>query len=264
MSTPDGRMSPSVARGWGGVGSERDGTLPTLAILASGRGSHFATLADAVARGDLSARIGVLITDVADAPVLERARERGSATAFVDPAAAVGEDGRYSRELYGQLLVDALTKFDADYVVLAGFMRLLGGSVLERFAGRIVNIHPSLLPAFPGLDAQRQAWQAGVKVSGCTVHLVDAGMDTGPILAQRAVPVHDDDTAETLAERILAVEHELYGPTLQRLLTGRMRMDGRRVTVETIGPRRVGSVTEREGSTRRRTEVDGFKGGGGL
>lgn len=224
-----------------------------MAILASGRGSHFAALADAADEGALSARVAVLITDVPDAPVMERARERGVATAFVDPAAAVGKDGRYSRDVYGQLLVDALKRFGADYVVLAGFMRMLGGAVLETFAGRIVNIHPSLLPAFPGLDAQRQAWEAGVKVSGCTVHLVDEGMDTGPILAQRAVPVYDEDTVGTLAERILAAEHELYGPTLQRLLTGSVRLEGRRATME---------EAERKGSARGRTEADGFEGSG--
>lgn len=204
---------------------------PRVAVLASGRGSHFATLADAAARGDLGAHIVVVVSDVADAPVLERARRRDVPTRFVDPQGAIGADGRYSRTRYAELLKDVLVEYKSDYVVLAGFMRLLGTPVLDAFPGRIVNIHPSLLPAFPGLNAQRQAWAAGVKVSGCTVHLVDDGMDTGPILAQRAVPVLDDDTAGTLAERILVAEHELYGPTLQRLFTGRIRLDGRRAIV---------------------------------
>lgn len=217
-------------------GAPAGARLPAIAVLASGRGSHFVALWEAAERGDLPARVAVVVSDVADAPVLARARERGVPTTFVDPALALGPEGRYSRVVYGDRLADALAPFAVGWVVLAGFMRMLGGSVLERFAGRIVNIHPSLLPAFPGLDAPRQAWEAGVKVSGCTVHLVDAGMDTGPILAQRAVPVHDDDTVQRLAARILAAEHDIYWPTLKQLLQGRVRLEGRRAIIEQDEP----------------------------
>lgn len=206
-------------------------SFPRLAVLASGRGSNFVALADAAERGDLPVRIAVVVSDVVTAPVLEAARKRGIATEFVDPAVARGGDGRYCRQKYGHMLLTLLESYDVQFVALAGFMRLLGGPLLKRYEGRIVNIHPSLLPAFPGLNAQRQALEAGVKVSGCTVHLVDAGMDTGPILAQRAVPVLDDDTTETLADRILVQEHALYWRTLKLLVTGRVRLQGRRATI---------------------------------
>lgn len=206
--------------------------MTNVAVLASGRGSNFIALVDAVERGDLPVRIAVVVSDVETAPVLQAAQERGIAGEFVDPAAAVGTDGRYSRHVYGGLLLAALERHGVEYVALAGFMRLLGGLLLQRFEQRIVNIHPSLLPAFPGLDAQGQALEAGVKVSGCTVHLVDEGMDTGPILAQRAVPVLDDDTVHSLAERILLEEHDVYWRTLKVLVTGAVRLEGRRVRIE--------------------------------
>lgn len=206
-------------------------TMPAVAVLASGRGSHFVTLWEAAARGDLPARVVAVITDVADAPVAERARERGVTVRFVDPDEARDPEGRYSRHRYGRLLVDILRQCGAEWVVLAGFMRLLGGPVLDEFAGRIVNIHPSLLPAFPGLHAQREALEAGVKVSGCTVHLVDEGMDSGPIVAQKAVRVLDDDDEASLAARILKAEHDVYWPALRDLFEGRVRVEGRRTYV---------------------------------
>lgn len=206
--------------------------LPSIAVFASGRGSNFVALADAVERGDLPVRIAVVVSDVETAPVLQVARERAIASAFIDPAAAIGPGGRYSRKVYGDLLFAALERHGVEYIALAGFMRLLGGALLHRFEHRIVNIHPSLLPAFPGLDAQRQALEAGVKVSGCTVHLVDAGMDTGPILAQRAVPVLDDDTVQSLSDRILVEEHDVYWRTLKLVVTGAVRLEGRRATFE--------------------------------
>lgn len=216
-------------------GAAGSAPLPVLAVLASGRGSNFLALADAVARGDLHVRIGVVLSDVADAPVLESARERGIAAEFVDPAAARGADGRYSRTAYSGLLLAALRRHGAEYVALAGFMRLIGGDLLMAYKHRVVNIHPSLLPAFPGLDAQRQAFEYGVKVTGCTVHLVDGGMDTGPVLAQRAVPVEPDDTVQTLTARILAAEHDVYWRTLQRLVSGELRLDGRRAELKPAG-----------------------------
>lgn len=206
---------------------------PVLAVLASGRGSNFLALDEAVRRGDLHVHIGAVISDVADAPVLEAARERGIATEFVDPAGARGPDGRYSRAVYSGLLLAAVKRHGAEYIALAGFMRLIGGELLTAYRHRIVNIHPSLLPAFPGLDAQRQAFDYGVKVTGCTVHLVDDGMDTGPVLAQRPVPVEPDDTLETLTARILAAEHDLYWRTLQQLVSGQLRLDGRRAHIVT-------------------------------
>lgn len=214
----------------GSSATQRPGARPKLAVLASGRGSNFVALADAVERGDLSADIAVVIADVADAPVLTMAAQRGIPTQFVDPAYAIGPAGRYSRGAYGQLLLEALERHGVQFVALAGFMRLLGGLLLERFERRIVNIHPSLLPAFPGLDAQKQALDAGVKVSGCTVHIVDGGMDTGPILAQRAVPVLDDDTVQSLASRILVEEHDVYWRTVKRLVAGEVELVGRRAS----------------------------------
>lgn len=229
-------------------------TAPTIGVLASGRGTHFATLAEAVDRGDLPARLAVVVVDVADAPVVERARARGVTTRFVDPRRAKGRDGRYSRAKYGRLLADILEEHGVEWVVLAGFMRLLGAPVLERYGGRIVNIHPSLLPAFPGLEPHRQALEAGVKVSGCTVHLVDEGTDTGPILAQRAVPVLDDDDVESLAARILQAEHEIYWPAVRSLVTGAVRVEGRRTFI--AGARQAGA--QETGALR----WDGTEGGG--
>lgn len=212
-------------------GAAAAGTQPVVGVLASGRGSNFVALADAAERGDLQAQIAVVLSDVADAPVLAAAQARGIAAEFVDPALARGVDGRYSRAAYSDLLLTALQRHGVEYVALAGFMRLIGGRLLTAYKHRIVNIHPSLLPAFPGLAAQRQALDYGVKVTGCTVHLVDAGMDTGPVLAQRAVPVEPGDTLETLTARILAAEHDLYWRTLQQLINGKLRLDGRRATI---------------------------------
>lgn len=203
---------------------------PALAVLASGRGSNFTAIADAVDRGDLPVRLALVMSDVADAPVLDAAARRGIPTAVVTSENARGTDGRYSRASYGRLVLEELERHGVNYVALAGFMRLLGGDLLERYNGRIVNIHPSLLPSFPGLDAQRQALEHGVKVTGCTVHLVDNGMDTGPIIAQRAVEVAPDDTVESLANRILEAEHDLYWRAIRRLVTEKLVVDGRRAT----------------------------------
>lgn len=202
---------------------------PALAVLASGRGSNFVAIAEAVRRGDLPMRLALVLSDVPGAPVLERAAEFGVPTVVVEPAAARDETGRYSRRRYGDLVLEELLRRGVEYVALAGFMRLLGGELLRRYAGRIVNIHPSLLPAFPGLEPQRQALEYGVCVTGCTVHLVDEGMDTGPIIAQRAVPVEPGDTVETLTARILEAEHDLYWRALKRLATEKFVLDGRRV-----------------------------------
>ena len=196
--------------------------MTRLAVLLSGRGSNFVALADACARGEVPAEIVVVVSNKADAAGLERARERGIATAVVP---SKGKE----REAHEREVIAALEAAGAEWICLAGYMRLLSPEFIGRFPSRIVNIHPALLPAFPGLDAQHQAWQYGAKVSGCTVHLVDAGCDTGPIVLQRTVPVLDDDTAETLAARILEQEHVAYATALRMLLTRSWRLDGRRV-----------------------------------
>ncbi len=196
--------------------------MTRLAVLLSGRGSNFVALADACARGEVPAEIVVVVSNRADAPGLERARERGIATAVVP---SKGKE----REAHEREVIAVLEAAGAEWICLAGYMRLLSPEFIGRFPSRIVNIHPALLPAFPGLDAQHQAWAYGVKVSGCTVHLVDAGCDTGPIVLQRTVPVLDDDTAETLAARILEQEHVAYAAALRMLLTRPWRLDGRRV-----------------------------------
>ena len=193
-----------------------------LVVLLSGRGSNLVALADACARGELPAEIVLVAANRADAAGLDRARERGLA------ALALPSKG-LSREEHEARLVAVIEQARADWVCLAGYLRLLSPSFIERFASRIVNIHPALLPAFPGVDAQAQAWAYGVKVSGCTVHLVDAGCDTGPIVLQRTVPVLDDDTPDRLAHRILEQEHVAYPAALRMLLSRPWRVEGRRV-----------------------------------
>jgi phosphoribosylglycinamide formyltransferase-1 len=193
-----------------------------IAVLLSGRGSNFAALADACARGEVPGEIVVVVSNRGDAPGLERARERAI------PAVAIGAKG-LSREDHEARVIAAIESAGAEWICLAGYMRLLSAAFVSRFPLHIVNVHPALLPSFPGLEAQRQAWEHGVKVSGCTVHLVDAGCDSGPIVLQRTVPVLDDDSADTLAARILEQEHIAYPTALRLLLTRRWRLDGRRV-----------------------------------
>ena len=192
-------------------------------MLLSGRGSNLVALADACSRGEVPAEVALVLANKPDAPGLERARERGI------PARAIPSRGM-PREEHERLLVAAIREAGAEWVCLAGYMRLLTPEFIAAFPQRIVNIHPALLPAFPGVDAQHQAWEYGVKVSGCTVHLVDAGCDTGPIVLQRTVPVLDSDTVDDLAARILEQEHIAYPTALRLLLTRRWRVDGRRVT----------------------------------
>ncbi|MDN5327256.1 MAG: phosphoribosylglycinamide formyltransferase 1 [Moorella sp. (in: firmicutes)] len=199
-------------------------TLP-IGILVSGRGSNMEAIAAAIEAGEVPARIQVVISDRPEARALDLARERGLKGLCLEP-------GEYpSRQAYDLALATALKKEGVELVALAGFMRLLGREFLEQFPGAVINIHPALLPAFPGLNAQRQALEYGVKFSGCTVHFVDAGMDTGPIIAQAVVPVRNDDTPETLAARILAEEHRLYPRVIKWLAEGRVELRGRRVIV---------------------------------
>jgi len=190
----------------------QDGGRARVTVLLSGKGSNFVALADACARGEVPAEIVLVVSNRPDAPGLVRARER-------DIAAQVIPTRRRPRADQERDVVAALEQAQAEWICLAGYMRLLSAEFVARFPGRILNIHPALLPAFPGLEAQRQAWEYGAKVSGCTVHLVDAGCDTGPIVMQRTVPVLDDDTPETLAARILEQEHIAYAAALRQLLT---------------------------------------------
>ncbi|MEO8035353.1 MAG: phosphoribosylglycinamide formyltransferase [Acidobacteriota bacterium] len=193
-----------------------------LAILLSGRGSNFLAIHDAIARGVLDAQIVAVITNVADAAGITRARELGIDTRVLEHRAYA------NRAAHEGDVMRALADVRPDFVLLAGYMRLLGASFIDAYRNRILNIHPSLLPSFPGIDAQAQAIAHGVKVSGCTVHLVDEGLDAGPILVQRAVTVADDDDAEKLSARILVEEHIAYVQALVKL-SGGYRVEGRRV-----------------------------------
>ena len=194
-----------------------------LGILLSGRGSNFEAIADSVAAGRIQAEIAVVISNRPEARGLETARERGL-EALCLPSKDV------PRDQYDGQLADELDRRGVDLICLAGFMRLLSAEFVRRFPLRILNIHPSLLPAFPGLDAQAQALAHGVKVTGCTVHFVDANLDAGPILAQAAVPVLNDDTVESLSARILIEEHRIYSEAIALVLSGDWHVEGRRVT----------------------------------
>jgi phosphoribosylglycinamide formyltransferase-1 len=193
-----------------------------LGVLISGRGSNLVAIADAIAAGRLEAEIAVVLSNNPEAPGIALARERGL---NVEVLASKGLD----REIYDRQLIAELRQHDAGLVCLAGFMRILSGYFIREFPMRILNIHPSLLPAFPGLDAQHQAIDHGAKFSGCTVHFVDEGVDSGPIIRQAAVTVLDDDTADSLAARILQEEHRIYSEAIGLVLSGRYRVEGRRV-----------------------------------
>lgn len=196
--------------------------MKRLAILLSGRGSNFEAIADSIQQGRLPARIEVVVSNLASAPGLQKARLRGLKT-LVIPSRGV------PREDYDRGLVYELRRLRVDLVCLAGFMRILSPLFVRSFPNRILNIHPSLLPAFPGLHPQRQALEYGVRFSGCTVHLVDEGVDSGPILLQAAVPVLESDDEASLSARILAEEHRLYPQAIGMLVRDEVRLEGRRV-----------------------------------
>jgi len=203
----------------------------SIGILGSGKGSNAQHIIDAIKAKRLDARIVCVVSDVPNAYILERARQNGIRAEYVDCAPFKTKlDGEAERKV-----IDTLKRHGADFVVLAGFMRMLKGGLLSAFPGRIVNIHPALLPAFPGLESWKQALNYGAKVTGCTVHFVDAGMDTGPIIVQRAVPVLDNDTPETLHARIQEQEHIAYPQALQWIAEGRVSVVGRRVLVKGNG-----------------------------
>jgi phosphoribosylglycinamide formyltransferase-1 len=196
-----------------------------LGVLGSGKGSNSVAIADAIAAGQVPAQIGIVLSDVEHAGILEQARQRNLPAEFIAP-------GKFRTKLdedAERAYVVALQEAKVDLIVLAGFMRVLKGDFLRAFEGRIVNIHPSLLPSFPGLEAWKQALDYGVKVTGCTVHFVDAGVDSGAIIGQQTVPVQDGDTVETLHARIHAAEHELYPRCVAAVARGEITVQGRRV-----------------------------------
>jgi phosphoribosylglycinamide formyltransferase-1 len=196
--------------------------MKRLGILLSGRGSNFLAIADSIAEKRLQAEIGIVISNRPDAPGLQAALARGiHAVSF--PSKGL------DREFYDKQLAEAFRAHHVDLVCLAGYMRILSGYFIREFPMRILNIHPSLLPAFPGLDAQHQALEHGAKLAGCTVHFVDEGLDSGPIVAQSAVPVLDEDTADSLSGRILREEHRLYSEAISLVLSGQYKIEGRRV-----------------------------------
>jgi phosphoribosylglycinamide formyltransferase-1 len=197
-------------------------TRPRIAVLVSGRGSNLQSIIDAVRTGALTATIAVVVSNRSDAAGLVRAREADIEAVFLDPH-------QYSGRLaYDRAIADLLAARSVELVCLAGFMRLVGQPLLQAFPNRILNIHPSLLPAFPGLEAQRQALEHGVRVTGATVHFVDANLDAGPIVLQAAVPILDDDTADKLSARILTEEHKLYPRAIQMIIAGGWTIEGRR------------------------------------
>ncbi|MBI3987837.1 MAG: phosphoribosylglycinamide formyltransferase [Lentisphaerae bacterium] len=199
----------------------------SIAVLGSGKGSNFQAILDAIRAGRLNVRVACVLSDVSDALILERARQAGSPAEFVDASP-------FKTKLDGageQRVLDRLRRHGTDVVVLAGFMRMLKQGLLTTFAGRIVNIHPSLLPAFPGMESWKQALDYGAKVTGCTVHFVDAGMDTGPIILQKTVPILESDTPESLHHRIQEQEHLAFPEALQLIAEGRVRLEGRHTRI---------------------------------
>ena len=193
-----------------------------MAVLVSGRGSNLQAIIDGIEAGKINGEIVAVISDKKRAYALKRAEGAGIQTIVIE------ED---SREAFQRALLDCLSAVDPDLILLAGFMRLLSPAIIQSFPGRIMNIHPSLLPSFPGVQAQRQALEYGVKVTGCTVHFVDEGMDTGPIILQEAVPVLEEDDVDSLSARILDVEHRTYVKAIQLFAQGRLEIEGRRVRI---------------------------------
>ena len=197
-----------------------------IGVLASGRGSNFQSIIDEIESDRLKAEIVLLITDNPSAFAIERARKHGVEYLVVQPKEYPSKDDYFVR------IADALKKKNVELVVLAGFMRIVGKPVIGAFPNRIMNIHPALLPSFPGLHGQKQAIDYGAKISGCTVHFVDEGMDTGPIIIQAAVPVFQSDTEETLSERILKYEHRIYPEAIRLFSEGKIKVEGRKVRIK--------------------------------
>jgi len=205
-----------------------------VAVLASGRGSNLQAIIDAIEAGQVQARIVAVISNKKDAVALERARKHGIKDLFVDPKPFAGRPD--SREAYDRSLLEILQQHDVELVLLAGYMKIVTAVLVNAYANRMMNIHPSLLPSFPGLDVQKKAIDWGCKLAGCTVHFVTEGVDEGPIIIQAAVPILEDDTPDTLAARILVQEHNIYPRAVQLFAGGRLRVDGRRVFIDAAKP----------------------------
>jgi len=199
-----------------------------LAVLVSGRGSNLQAIIDSIDREELDAHLSIVISNTKDAIALKRAEKHGIKTIFIDPS------NYLSSKEYDKALVLKLKEFSVDLICLAGYMRILGEEVVQTFEKKIINIHPSLLPAFPGMNAQKQAINHGVKFSGCTVHFVDFGVDSGPIILQTVVPVYDNDDEKSLSKRILEQEHHLYPKAIKMIQENKIRLNGRTVTSKII------------------------------
>ena len=205
-----------------------------VTVLASGRGSNLQSLIDAIEAGQVHAQIVAVISNKKDAVALERARKHGIKDLFIDPKLFTGRPD--SREAYDRSLLEVLQQHNVELVLLAGYMKIVTAVLVNAYANRMMNIHPSLLPSFPGLDVQKKAIDWGCKLAGCTVHFVTEGVDEGPIIIQAAVPILDNDTSETLATRILMQEHKVYPRAVQLFAEGRLRVDGRRVLINAAKP----------------------------
>jgi len=207
--------------------------LVRLAVLVSGRGSNLQAIIDAIEGGTLSAEIAVVLSNKQDAGGLERARKHGVPQVWLDPKPFAGQPD--SREAYDRAVLDVLRKYEVDLVLLAGYMKIVTPVLLTAFENRMMNIHPSLLPSFPGLDVQKKAIDHGCKIAGCTVHFVTEGVDEGPIIIQAAVPILEGDTPDVLAARILVEEHKIYPRAIQLYAEGKLCVEGRRVVVAQAG-----------------------------
>jgi phosphoribosylglycinamide formyltransferase 1 len=205
-----------------------------IAVLASGRGSNLQAVIDAIEADLVQAQIVAVISNKKDAPALDRARKHGLKDLFVDPKPFAGRPD--SRDAYDHLLLETLRALDVDLVLLAGYMKIVTAVLVDAYRERMMNIHPSLLPSFPGLDVQKKSIDWGCKLAGCTVHFVTEGVDEGPIILQAAVPILDQDTPETLAARILEQEHKVYPRAVKLFAEGRLRVEGRRVFIEAGKP----------------------------
>ena len=199
-----------------------------LAVLVSGRGSNLQAIIDSIEKEELDVSISIVISNTKDAIALKRADKHDIKTIFIDPTSYL------NKVAYDRALIDKLKEFSIDLICLAGYMRILGEEVIQTFKEKIINIHPSLLPAFPGLNAQKQAIEYGVKFSGCTVHFVDSGIDSGPIILQTAVPIYDNDDEKSLSERILEQEHHLYSKAIKMIKENQIKVSGRTVTHKTL------------------------------
>lgn len=201
-----------------------------VAVLASGRGSNLQAIINAIEAGQIQAKVVAVISNKQEAVALQRARKHGLPDLFVDPKPFAGRPD--SREAYDQALLDLLKQYDVELVLLAGYMKIVTGVLVNAYANRMMNIHPSLLPSFPGLDVQKKALEWGCKLAGCTVHFVTEGVDEGPIILQAAVPILDTDSPDVLAVRILEQEHKIYPRAVQLFAENRLRVEGRRVFIE--------------------------------